>query len=206
MFDLSIGHLQKMIGTVKLLGAEVAPFEEFKMRATSHSLKEDNFLLEIMIELDILVLHEVKESPHLSVSEHFIEFIDLGWKAIGREIAWYYIRCFAPSWSINLHSGFDAFRKKIDSKINTKQLFRSLALLPQNTEIGDEVAVWWTRAVTTALCSNLETEMKEKIFHGSMKEQERNTNQNGFQWIQIIMDMILNQSEKRDLMRSSISR
>jgi len=165
MFDLSIGHLQKMIGTVKLLSTELAPFEEFKMRATSHSLKQDNFLLEILIELEILVLHEAEEPPLLYVSEHFIEFIDQDWKTIGREIAWFYIRGYAPSWSINLHSGFDAFRKKIDGKKNTKQLFRSLALLPENTEITDEIAVWWTRASnwSRAISQKKEQEAKKAI-------------------------------------------
>ena len=165
MIDLSVGHLQKMIQTVQLLGRESAPFEEFQFRATSHILKEDSYLFEVLIELDIIMMHEVNDPSRIFINELFIEIIDFDWKIIGREIVWFYIIGNEPSWSINLHSGFEAFRKKIEGKINTKQLFRSLALLPQNTEITAEVADWWTRASnwSRAISQKKEQEAKKAI-------------------------------------------
>jgi len=167
MFELSIGLLYKMTKIVTLIGDKKEPVEEFRTRATSLILKKDNYLLDRMWECDIL--NHCNDNYKLDTN--LLQIIDSGWITVGREILWYYIESYSPRWSTSLHSGFQVFKKKIDHNANTKQLFRSLKLLPEIDEIPPDVCEWWDRAGSWSRNLSLEKEQKAKKKIGDKGEQ-----------------------------------
>jgi hypothetical protein len=165
MFELSSGLLKKMTQIIKLIGEKEEPVEEFRTRATL-IVKKDNYLLDRMWQCDILNV----SGDNYKLNTDLLQIIDSGWRAVGREILWYYIESYSPLWSKSLHSGFQVFKKKIDHESNTKQLFRSLGLLPEIDEISPDVNEWWLRASSWSRNLSHEKEQEAKKIIGDKGE------------------------------------